>query len=135
VSGGIEQHQVGGRGRLMSDQGRSKRDSSCDGPIQVVYREVKVHLLWNVAIRPRRRHVPLNAIRVDHEVPDTDRDHVISRKHDLAVEEAGPERPEQMGIGAVEPDGTNPRDRHGLSIRRSPNVSLSRPSLGAVPAD
>ena len=120
MSGGVEQHPVGGRERLSSDQRRAKRDRSCDRALQVVDREVQVQLLWDVAVWPRRRRVRLNAIRVDDEVADTDRDHVVGREHDLAVEQAGPERPEHVGIGAVEPDRTNPRDRHVRTIGRRP---------------
>src|SRR5688500_1687464 len=93
--------------------GRAERQHLCLDGLDVVDREVEVHLLWPLARRPRGRHEVDSLLERHAPALDDERHPVVIVDRDLSAEEPAVERSERTRLGTVEDNGAKASQRFG----------------------
>lgn len=112
MTGWVEKDSVSVGRWLVGGSRRSQTDGLGLRLIEVVDCKIKMHLLWNMSIRPARSLVVLHLHGGEPHRVGLDCDEGVARECDLSAEELGPERRKRTRRRAVQRDRSEPSGGH-----------------------
>ncbi len=117
MTGRVKEHPKS-RARLVLLLGRTKSENRCLRGVQVIDRDIEMHLLRSVLARPlwrREPRDPLEPQRIAVLGPNEPGDLVVLVK--LPVEQRAVERRQDLRVGAVEDNDRETCDSHGQNTK------------------
>ena len=120
MTGGVEEHPES-RARLVLVLGRAKSEHGRFCGVQVVDRDIEMHLLRDVLARPLRRGEADDLLKPQRvAVLGTDEPGVLVVLLERPVEQGAVERGHDLRVGAVEDDDRETCDSHVRNCRSAP---------------
>ncbi len=98
----IDQHSPAIRGGLMIGDSRAESHRFGLGVVQVIDREIEVHLLGALVVGPRGRPIVVNSYGREPRSFSPDRDEIIARECDLTAKDRGPESGEAHRVITIQ---------------------------------
>lgn len=132
---GVEKYAVSVWGRLRSRPSRPEPNCLHLGPVQVIYREVDVHLLGYGIVRPCRWPVIGHSKRRQPASLRSHGDELVTGQGDFAAHKRGPELSQCSRIAAVERYRCQAGNSHVAYLNRcaGPPIESGFPT-GRVPS-